>query len=169
MKKNISTPLEIHCQLADKFLSLGMHDEALLEVQRVAPRFRNSPFYLSVASQVAFATKRFREGVSLGRALVKLQPEKPINWSRLAASTRLEFGNQACLDVYREASAAFPYNGSYRYSIASQLCALRKFEEAKAEIRVALKLDPSIRRIALDDPGLTEIWEELAEQVLKDE
>lgn len=161
MREYISTPPEIHCQLADKFLSLGMHGEALIEVQKVAPQFRNSPFYLSIASQVSFATGRFGESVSLGRALLKLQPENPLNWSRLAASTRLVFGNQASLDVYREASAAFPYDGSYRYSVASQLCALGRIEEAKAEFRVALKLAPSIRQIALDDPGLSEIWEEL--------
>jgi hypothetical protein len=59
----------------------------------------------------------------------------------------------------------FPREPTIPYNLSCYACQLNQIEEARAWLRRALKLGDreKIKRLALDDPDLQPLWEEIRE------
>ena len=59
-------------------------------------------------------------------------------------------------------SARHPKEPMLHYNLACYECVLGEVEVAKARLRHALKLEPRMRLMALDDEDLKAVWDSLA-------
>lgn len=60
--------------------------------------------------------------------------------------------------VYEFAIDRFPDFAPLRVSLAVELVKARKVDDARRVLKTAFELDPDLRLVALDHPGLNEIW-----------
>jgi len=67
-------------------------------------------------------------------------------------------GPAAAAAVYEFGVEQFPDFAPLRVSLAVELVKAGQMEEAKRVVKKAIELDPDLRLVVLDHPGLNEIW-----------
>ena len=67
-------------------------------------------------------------------------------------------GPAAAAAVYEFAVERFPDFAPLRISLAVELVKAGQIEDAKRVVKVACELDPDLRLVVLDHPGLDGIW-----------
>jgi predicted Zn-dependent protease len=67
-------------------------------------------------------------------------------------------GPVAAAAVYEFAVDRFPDLAMLRVSLAVELVKAGQIDEAKRILKTAFELDPDLRLVALDHPGLEAIW-----------
>ena len=67
-------------------------------------------------------------------------------------------GPIAAAAVYEFAVDRFPDFALLRVSLAVELIKAGQVEDAKRVVKVACELDPDLRLVVLDHPGLSAIW-----------
>jgi hypothetical protein len=68
-------------------------------------------------------------------------------------------GPVAAAAVYEFAVDRFPDFALLRVSLAVELVRAGQIQDAKRVVKMACELDPDLRLVALDHPGLSEIWQ----------
>lgn len=67
-------------------------------------------------------------------------------------------GPIAAAAVYEFAIDRFPDFAPLRVSLAVELVKAGQIEDAKRVVKMAIKLDPDLKLVVLDHPGLSAIW-----------
>jgi tetratricopeptide (TPR) repeat protein len=67
-------------------------------------------------------------------------------------------GPVAAAAVYEFAIERFPDLALLRVSLAVELVKAGQIDEAKRVLKMAFELDPDLRMVALDHPGLNVLW-----------
>jgi predicted Zn-dependent protease len=94
----------------------------------------------------------------VARTLIKREPENIMHVVALAEVMGHREGPVAAAAVYEFAVDRFPDFALLRVSLAVELIKAGQVEDAKRALRVAFELDPDLRLVALDHPGLNETW-----------
>jgi tetratricopeptide (TPR) repeat protein len=148
----------LRIEAAQGFLGLGMLQDAWDELENIEAKDRGCLAVLKVRLEVARAMGKWDMVETLARHLAKAEPDESLHVFYLAQAMRELEGHESALAVYEFAVGRWPKFGHLHLAMAVELCALDRVPEAKAVLKTAIKLDPQLREVALDHPGLEAVW-----------
>lgn len=148
----------LRIEAAQGFLGLGMLQDAWDELENIEAKNRGAIAVLKVRLEVARAMGKWDMVEHLARHLTKAEPDESLHVFNLAQAMRELEGHESALAVYEFAVDRWPKFGHLRLAMAIELCALDRLPEARAVLKTAIKLDPQLREVALNHPGLEAVW-----------
>jgi hypothetical protein len=163
--QEIEPPDSHYVSAAIGWLELGVPVEAELELSRVSPELQKHPDVLEVRWILLAQDRRWSASLEVARALVQTDPERSSGWLhhayslRRASSDGLKEAWNALLPAYQK----FPKEPTIPYNLSCYACQMRQLDEARTWLRRALKIGDKarIKQMALDDPDLQPIWEDI--------
>jgi hypothetical protein len=147
------------------WIELGNLIEAEADLNRISAMQQCHPDVLEVRWIILAQAKRWEASLEIARTLLKIAPNRTSGWLHHAFSLR-----RAAKDGLKEAWAAllpayakFPDEPTIPYNLCCYACQMDQLEEAKTWLRRALKTGgkSKIKEMALDDPDLQPLWDEI--------
>jgi tetratricopeptide (TPR) repeat protein len=154
----MTTTDQLHLNTAAGHLQLGDAMDAWHELEMIAPLNRAKTEVLTVRLAVCRALKDWELAEDIARTLIKREPENVMHVVALAEVMGHREGPTAAAAVYEFAIERFPDLALLRVSLAVELVKAGQIDDAKRNLKTAFELDPDLRLVALDHPGLDEIW-----------
>jgi predicted Zn-dependent protease len=148
----------LHLNTAAGHLQLGDAMDAWHELEMIAPLNRAKTEVLTVRLAVCRALKDWELAEDIARTLIKREPDNIMHVVALAEVMGNREGPVAAAAVYEFAIDRFPDIALLRVSLAVELVKAGQIDEAKRILKTAFELDPDLRLVALDHPGLEAIW-----------
>jgi predicted Zn-dependent protease len=149
---------QLHLNAAAGHLQLGDAMDAWHELEMIAPLNRAQTQVLAVRLAVCRALKDWELAEEVARALIKREPENIMHVVALAEVMCHREGPVAAAAVYEFAIDRFPDFALLRVSLAVELIKAGQIDDAKRAVKAACELDPDLRLVVLDHPGLRKIW-----------
>ena len=145
-------------EAAQGFLDLGMFLDADAELERIDPFCRHLPEILELRVQIYSALKKWELVQVVAKKLADYEREEP-KWIAIWADALRQTGAiESAKTVLLDAVEHHPNYPLLHYRLACYECLLGEIEVAKARLKYAVKLDPSLRMLALEEKDLEEIW-----------
>ena len=145
-----------HVEAAQGFFELGMFLDADAELDRVDPYCRQLPEVLEVRAKIYAALRKCELAEVVTKRLWDVTDE-----AQWAEAWALALRNKGAIKSARAVLGALERheaNALIHYRLACCECALGFIEVAKFRLKYALKLDPSLRSRALEEPDLEQVW-----------
>jgi len=154
--RSLDYPTVFYLEGAEGWVILGDLDEAIRELDRIAPEDRTHPEVLLLRWELSVKTENWDTCMAIGLALTIRYPHNPCGWIVLAQT--LYYTNRI-VQAYQIAIRrveAFPDSAHLIYDAACYACLLRKREEAQRLLKMAMLVGDAerIRLRALEDPDL---------------
>ena len=147
------------------WLELGNVAEAKAELDLIAPAQQNHPDVLEVRWLLCAQEERWAEGLQIARALLHGAPERSSGWLHQAYALRRvpDGGLQQAWDALLPAFDKFPKEPIISYNLSCYACQMQRLEAARVWLRRAAAVGgkEKIKRMALADPDLEPLWEEI--------
>lgn len=166
--KKIIKPLDVqdhfHLQAAEGWLGLGDIESASNELREVSPAEHKHPAVLSVQYHIHTRALQWDKAVEVANDLMKMLPDDPFVWVNLAYATRRKTGGSIpeAKKILIGAEPKFPQHYLFPYNLACYCSQLGEFDEAKQWLKKASRIDAAaIKKIAVDDPDLKPLWENM--------
>lgn len=151
-----------HITAAQGYVELGMFLDANAELEEIDSDLRAAPEVLAVRLGIYTGLKKWELMQVVAKSLVNHDPDE-VQWSiSLAYATRRAESIDAAKVILLEAVERHPKEPVLHYNLACYECQLGDVEVAKARLQHALKLEPRMRLMALDDEDLRAVWDALA-------
>jgi hypothetical protein len=149
---------QLHLNTAAGFLQIGEPMDAWTELERITPLNRAKTEVLTVRLAVCRALKKWELAEEIARTLIRREPQNVMHVVALAEVMGKREGPVAAAAVYEFAIDRFPDFAPLRVSLAVELVKAGQIEDAKRVVKMAIELEPDLRLVVLDHPGLSEIW-----------
>ncbi len=162
-------PPDIHYLSASiGWLELGCPEEAELELGQISAAEQCHPDVLEVRWVIFAQTKRWPAALEVARALVRRAPNRSSGWLHHAYTLRRAsddgfHGLQQAWEALLPAYDKFPREPTIPYNLSCYACQMHHLDEARQWLRRAIRLGDrdKIKRMALEDPDLKPLWEEI--------
>jgi predicted Zn-dependent protease len=165
--KPLEPPDTHHLSAAQGWLELGNHIDANNELEEISPRQRAHPAVLSVRYDVYAKAGIWDGAAEIAGSLVKLMPEQSSFWICLAYATRRKAGGgiSEAKKILLKAEPKFPGRYLIRYNLACYECQSGNLKQAMRWLEKAIDMagKKDIRQMALDDPDLEPLWNQISE------
>jgi tetratricopeptide (TPR) repeat protein len=149
---------QLHLNTSAGFLQIGEPMDAWHELEMITPLNRAKTEVLTVRLAVCRALKDWEQAEEIARTLIRREPHNVMHVVALAEVMGKREGPAAAAAVYEFAIEQFPDFAPLRVSLAVELVKAGQVEEAKRVVKMACELDPDLRLVVLDHPGLNAIW-----------
>ena len=149
---------QLHLNTAAGFLQIGEPVDAWNELEEIAPQARAQTEVIVVRLAVCRALKMWELAEEISRTLIRREPGNVMHVVALAEVMGKREGPVAAAAVYEFAIERFPDFAPLRVSLAVELVKAGQIEDAKRVVKMACELDPDLRLLVLDHPGLSVIW-----------
>jgi tetratricopeptide (TPR) repeat protein len=154
-----------HLEAAQGWLGLGNWREANEELEHISPRMRAHPDVLDIRWSVYAAARKWDVALDIAATLVRSVPERLEGWTHRSFCLHELKRTKEAREHLLPAVNKFPDEYVIRYNLACYACQLGDLKEAfqwlEKAIDIASKDD--IRQMALDDPDLEPLWNEIGE------
>lgn len=155
------SPLKRHVQAAEGFLELGLPLLAQEEIDAIEPEHHTFPVVLRLKVEICRTLQRWTEMESPARILSEGEPHESYGWINWAYAARRIRGLDAARDILRRALAHHREEAIVQYNLACYECQLGRLDEARANLRVAFRLDGKFRGMARADSDLAPLHGEI--------
>jgi predicted Zn-dependent protease len=152
-----------HIDAAEGWLELGDWQSANRELEKITPQFRGSPAVLAIRYDVLFAAKKWDAAIKVTREYTKVMPECHLGWLHEARVLHLMGRPEEAREMLLNVVVGFPDISQVHYNLAVACTDLKRWDEARACLKRAIKLEPGIRKVALKDECLEKFWEQIGE------
>jgi tetratricopeptide (TPR) repeat protein len=150
-----------HLDAAQGFLELGMFLDADAELDRIDPYSRHPPEVLKVRVQVYLSLKKWDLVQVVAKKLADYDPSES-KWIAIWTEALRKTGAvEPAKAILLDAVERLPNSGRLQYELACCECLQGETEVAKARLKHALKIDPSLWVSALEEPDLERILDSL--------
>jgi tetratricopeptide (TPR) repeat protein len=149
---------QLHLNTAAGFLQIGEPMDAWHELEMITPLNRAKTEVLTVRLAACRALKMWELAEEVARTLIRREPQNVMHVVALAEAVGHREGPAAAAAVYEFAIEQFPDFAPLRVSLAVELVKAGQVDEAKRVVKMACELDPDLKLVVLDHPGLAEIW-----------
>lgn len=154
-----------HLSAAIGWLELGNPAEAKADLARVSVQNQNHPDVIEARWLIAAEQEDWQEGLRVARSLLEVAPERPSGWLHQAYALRripnggLPQAREALVSVFER----FPNEPTIPYNLSCYDCQLGNLKLARTWLKRAMKVGgaETIKRMALNDPDLEPLWEEI--------
>jgi tetratricopeptide (TPR) repeat protein len=145
-------------QAADGYLYLGMPEEALGELESIAPRHQHSSPVMRARIRVLLHLKRWTLAHDLSRLGTDIYPdENEFTVQRAFALHQMNKGGEA-VRVLLSAPEWIRRTGILHYNLACYEAQLGDLSTARQCIRAAIEINSSFKKNARQDPDLQRLW-----------
>lgn len=145
---------QTYLRVAEGYFELGMFEDAAAELQKITPEACGQPETLILRLAIAQETKRWAAMQAAARKLAELDPTAP-QWAIASAyATRRAESIELARLILIDALDRHPQEALIHYNLACYDCVLNNMESAKEFLTRALKLDPTMKQMALTDQDL---------------
>ena len=155
------TPYDRHLQAAAGYLELGMPLDANEEIEAIEPEMKTLSEVLAVRVEIFRALSKWELMEIVARQLAYQQPDEPQSFISLAFATRRAIGVQEALAVLAQVANRFPTCAMILYNLACYAAVLGHLQVARNRLAEATKLEPAYRKMALNEPDLSALHDEL--------
>ena len=135
--------------------------EANEEIENLAPELKTSSAVLGVRLEIYRAAEKWSLMEVVARELWKRHPDEPVYWNDLAWAVRRADSIKAAQKILLDAVERFPGDALTHFNLGCYSCQLGDIELAKTRVGKAIQLDAKFKLLALDDPDLEPLWEEI--------
>jgi len=141
-------------QAAQGYTELGMHAEALEEIEALASAVRNRPDILELRILILMHAKKWGIALADCHKLCELRPEATVGYIHTAFCLH-ELGRSGeAKSVLLSGPTALLNEPTYHYNLACYECVLGNLESAQAHLETSFALDKNFRDFAKKDPDL---------------
>lgn len=166
---NIMQPLEAPdthvVSAAIGWLGLGNLEEARAELAQVSEPQQNHPDVLEVHWLICAEQSKWDEALQIARALMASAPERSSGWLNQAYALRrvADGGVKQAWQALLPAFDKFPKEAVISYNLSCYACQMQQLEAARVWFKRASFLGgkEKFKRMALEDPDLEPLWEEI--------
>ncbi|HWX19763.1 MAG TPA: tetratricopeptide repeat protein [Candidatus Binatia bacterium] len=156
-----------HVAAALGWLGLGDLAEAKSELAHIGPARQFHPDVLEARWLLCAEEGRWEEGLKVSRALLHNAPERSSGWLHQAyALRRVPDGSvKKAWEALLPAFDKFPSEAIISYNLSCYACQMSQLEAARVWLKRALVIGGKghIKEMALQDPDLQVLWEEIRE------
>jgi hypothetical protein len=149
---------QLHLNTAAGFLQIGEPLDAWHELELITPLNRAKTEVLTVRLAVCRALKDWELAEEVARTLIRREPGNVMHVVSLAEAVSHREGAAAAAAVYEFGVEQFPDFPMLRLSLAVELIKAGQVEEAKRAVKTACSLEPNLRAVVLDHPGLDALF-----------
>jgi tetratricopeptide (TPR) repeat protein len=152
-------------EAAEGWLELGDWLEANEELERITPQMRAHPYVLRVRWGVYAKARKWEMAAEIGRAISEMLPDNSWGWIQWAYSLHALIRTKEAWGVLIPVVDKFSDEYLMRYNLACYYCQLGNLKEALQWLEKAIDLagKKDIRAMALDDPDLKPLWNDISE------
>ncbi|PWU09939.1 MAG: hypothetical protein C5B50_26450 [Verrucomicrobia bacterium] len=147
------------------WLGLGNVAEAKQELGRISSEHQQHPDVLEARWFICAREERWTEGLQIARWLLEKAPDRSAGWLHQAYALRRvpDGGVKRAWEALLPAFDKFPKEPTISYNLSCYACQMRQLEAARVWLKRALVIGgrDAIKRMALADPDLKELWEEI--------
>lgn len=147
---------------ADGFMDLKMWRHAARELDKVPSRLRGATPVLQLRLRAAMAAEDWASARESAQILADRAPGEPAYWVQLAYSTRRAVSLEAAHAILSQAIERFPDEAIFPYNLGCYECCRGNEGTALAFLRKAFELDASYVALAVVDPDLSPVQQQLA-------
>lgn len=147
-----------HLQRAAGYRELGMLDDAHDEVERTLLEDRFCREVLVERLLIYNKMEQWDLVAGVARQLAADEPTEAQWWIQWAYGTRMHKGLEEGIAVLVDAKERFPAHPTVTYYLGTYNCAGGDVETARALVTEAIRLDKSLRKVAIEDEDLLELW-----------
>ena len=141
-------------EAAQGYTELGMHDEALAEIDGLIPAVRNRPDVMELRILILMHARKWTEALAASRDFCMLRPEATIGYIHSAFSLH-ELGRTGeAKSMLLSGPAALADEAVFHYNLACYDCVLGNLESARTHLETSFQLDKKLRAFAKNDPDL---------------
>src|SRR5215467_6815169 len=137
LMKPLQPPDTFHVLAASGWLDLGNSTEAKLELEKVAPEWRNHPDVLKARWLVWANDKQWEEALAAAAELVRSEPDEPIGWVHQSYALHELKRTTEARDQLLRVIDKFSTNATMRYNLACYECQLGNLDQARAWLEKA--------------------------------
>jgi len=141
-----------------------MYEDAWNELESLPPELRANVVVIKLRIEIYQALGKWDSARVLAESLAKQEPTNPNWWILWAYSLRREKSIHEAREVLQEAALQHPGVALIQYNLACYACVLGQVKEANRLLTIAFALDDTLKKIALDDPDLDNIFGEMTSQ-----
>lgn len=150
-----------HLEACSGYITLGMYEDAWNELESIPPELRAHVDVIELRLEIYQALAKWESARVLAESMAKQDPENPNWWIAWAYSLRREKSIGEAREVLQEAVLRHPSVALIQYNLACYACVLGEVKEAHRLLATAFTLDDTLKKIALDDPDLDNIFGEM--------
>jgi len=141
-------------QAAQGYTELGMHADALAELDSLIPAVRDRPDVLELRILILMHAKKWGKALAASRTLCELRPEATVGYIHTAFCLHELGRSSEAKSVLLSGPAALLDEPTYHYNLACYECVLGNLESAQAHLETSFALDKKFRAFAKNDPDL---------------
>lgn len=139
------------------YLALGMVQEADDELRKIGELAGAGPDVLRLRAVVYERGERWELMKEVADILVLHWPEEAAHWIALGWATRRTGSIPEASDVLRRSLEHHPQEAVIHYNLACYAAQNGVFDEARIRLDDAIRLNPNMRELALEDPDLGQL------------
>lgn len=151
-----------HLEACRGYIDLGMYHDAWNELERLPPELRAKVDVIDLRLEIYQALGKWESARVLSESMAKHDPSNPNWWIMWAYSLRREKSIHEAREVLQQAAIHHPGVALIQYNLACYACVLGDMKEAHRLLPVAFALDAELKKVALDDPDLDNIFGEMS-------
>lgn len=142
---------------AQGYSELGMHEDALAELDAIAPGDAERAEVLEARLLILMHAKQWKEALAVSRKLCKARPDAPGGFIHAAFCLHELGRTNDAKSVLLDGPSALLQEPTYHYNLACYEAKLGHFAEAHAHLETSFSLDRKFREFAKTDPDLEPI------------
>ena len=150
-----------HLERAEGYAALGMFLEANEELEEIRPDVRHVPEVLLIRMAIYQGTARWSAMAVVANRLVEFDPSEPAYFINLAYAVRRSESLNSAHAVLQRAEEFHPADAHIQFNLACYEAQLGNIERAKSHVARAIRKDIRFRQLALEDPDLEPLWDQL--------
>ena len=148
---------DLNLLAAEGYFELEMYEDALEELKTADLLPENRMEVVSLRLTIFLAQKRWKEALPLAEALCDLDPEEPQFFIQYAYALRETGRIEDARHVLLDGPDELEQSALFYYNLACYEALLGEGQVALSTIQRAFHLDPDLKKIALEDPDLESI------------
>ena len=152
-----SIEIRQHLEAAEGYLALGMHDDALAEVDTVLSRHPECAVGLNAKAFVLLGARRYADAEVWLEKLLAAQPKNIWGWIHLAYCQRRTKSFGVAIETLERALRLRSDHPLANYNMACYRAVQGRHEEALRLLEKAIRKDSAYRQIACDEPDFDAI------------
>lgn len=144
-------------------LELGIPELANDELEDIPHEYRLTRHVMELRTMIYEMGEAWDLMRETARFLVEKWPEDSQHWIWVAYATRRCRSVEEAEDWLMRGMEAHPNEPFIPFNLACYAAVTGRIEEAKQRLERAIRLNPVVRGMALDDPDLKPLWESLGD------